>query len=89
MQDTDYVMSVASSTPTSEFIDPDAMTTTAINGNIRVLTHARDAGVKRVVLTSAYGAIGMGHTDRTKPFTEKGWTNWTIKISIHINAQKH
>ncbi|WP_268913574.1 SDR family oxidoreductase [Lentilactobacillus sp. SPB1-3] len=75
MENADYVMSVASSTPTNEFTDADAMTTTAINGNIRVLTHARDAGVKRVVITSAYGAIGMGHTNRTTPFTEKDWTN--------------
>ncbi|MHA3067249.1 SDR family oxidoreductase [Lacticaseibacillus saniviri] len=75
MAGADYVMSVASSTPTGEFADADAMTQTAVNGNIRVLTHARDAGVKRVVLTSAYGAVGMGHTNRTTPFTEKDWTN--------------
>ncbi|WP_125605909.1 SDR family oxidoreductase [Lapidilactobacillus bayanensis] len=71
-----YVMSVASSTPTGEFADADKMTTTAVNGVLRVLKFARDAQVKRVVLTSAYGAIGMGHSNkRTEPFTEKDWTN--------------
>jgi len=75
MQGAEYVMSVASSTPTGEFADADAMTSTAVNGLLRVLTSARDAGVKRVVLTSAFGAIGMGHKNRTTPFTEKDWTN--------------
>ncbi|WP_125767916.1 SDR family oxidoreductase [Lapidilactobacillus wuchangensis] len=71
-----YVMSVASSTPTGEFADADAMTATAVNGVLRVLKFARDAQVKRVVLTSAYGAVGMGHDNsRTAPFTEKDWTN--------------
>lgn len=71
-----YVMSVASLTPTGEFADADKMTATAVNGVLRVLKFARDAQVKRVVLTSAYGAVGMGHSNqRTEPFTEKDWTN--------------
>lgn len=71
-----YVMSVASSTPNREFADADAMTQTAVNGVLRVLRFARDAQVKRVVLTSAFGAIGMGYPkDRVEPFTEKDWTN--------------
>lgn len=76
MQGADYVMSVASSTPTGEFIDAKKMTETAVNGVLRVLKFARDAKVKRVVLTSAYGAVGIGHPkNRTEPFTEKDWTN--------------
>lgn len=75
MDGADYVMSVASSTPTGEFADENAMTTTAVNGILRVLRFARDAHVKRVVLTSAYGAVGMGHQNRTAPFTERDWTN--------------
>src|SRR5215813_8453959 len=39
----------------SEFIAP------AVEGTLRVLRAARDAGVKRVVLTSSFGAIGYGH----------------------------
>jgi dihydroflavonol-4-reductase len=36
---------------------------------------SRDAGVRRVVLASAFGAIGMGHKPQTKPFDETDWTN--------------
>lgn len=32
-------------------------------------------GVKRVVLTSSFAAIGYGANGRTKPFTEEDWTN--------------
>jgi nucleoside-diphosphate-sugar epimerase len=42
---------------------------------LRVLRAARDAGVKRVVLTSSFAAIGYGHKPRSEPFTEKDWTD--------------
>jgi dihydroflavonol-4-reductase len=48
----------------------------ARNGALCVLKAARDAGVKRVVLTSSFAAIGYGAPkDRTAPFTEADWTN--------------
>ncbi len=89
MKDATYVMSVASSTPTGEFADATAMTATAVNGVLRVLKFARDAHVKRVVLTSAYGAVGMGHDNqRTKPFTEKDWTNLdAIKLDLYQRSK--
>jgi nucleoside-diphosphate-sugar epimerase len=40
-----------------------------------VLRAARDAGVRRVVLTSSFAAIGYGATGRTAPFTEADWTD--------------
>ena len=33
------------------------------------------AGVRRVVLTSSFAAVGYGHAPRTTPFTEADWTN--------------
>jgi nucleoside-diphosphate-sugar epimerase len=51
------------------------MVTPARDGVLRVLRAARDAGVRRVVLTSAIGAIAYGHPERTTPFTEDDWTN--------------
>lgn len=47
----------------------------ARDGTLRVLRAARDAGVKRVVVTSSLGAIGYGHSPRQKPFDETDWTN--------------
>jgi dihydroflavonol-4-reductase len=52
-----------------EFIKP------AVEGTLRVLKAAQKAGVKRVVLTSSFGAVGYSHTDVTKPITEESWTN--------------
>ena len=47
----------------------------ARDGTLRVLRAAREAGVKRVVITSSLGAIGYGHPPREKPFDETDWTN--------------
>lgn len=69
-----YVIHVASPTPNihskneNDFIKP------AVNGVLRVLRAARDAGVKRVVLTSAFGAVGFG-INKTTPYTENDWSN--------------
>ncbi len=47
----------------------------ARDGTVRVLRAARDAGVKRVVLTSSFAAIGYGHPPQTAPFDETSWTD--------------
>lgn len=77
-----YVIHVASPTPKLNFKNPDEMIRPAVDGVVRVLTAARDNGVKRVVLTSAYGAIFAGHKNRTTPYTEKDWSNLDDK-KIH------
>jgi dihydroflavonol-4-reductase len=71
----EYVLHVASPTPLKEYKNEDELIIPAREGVLRVLRVARDAGVKRVVLTSAFGAIGMGHKPQKEPFTEKDWTN--------------
>jgi len=76
-----YVLHVASPTPIIKFTHEDEMINPARDGVLRVLKTARDANVRRVVLTSAFGAIGMGHKSRKTPFTEKDWTN--IAADIH------
>jgi len=47
----------------------------AREGAIRVLRAARDAGVKRVVLTSSFAAIGYGQKPQSTPFNETNWTD--------------
>ncbi|MFV2082998.1 hypothetical protein [Micromonospora sp. LOL_021] len=42
----------------------------AREGTLRVLRAARDAGVRRVALTSAFHAIDWGHPHRDQAFTE-------------------
>ncbi len=71
----DYVLHVAS--PISEHVPKhaDDMIVPARDGTLRVLRAARDAGVKRVVLTSSFTAIGYGHAPQRAPFDETVWTD--------------
>jgi nucleoside-diphosphate-sugar epimerase len=70
------VLHVASPFPTTVPKDENELIVPARDGALRVLRAARDAGVKRVVLTSSFVAIGYGAPkDRTAVFTEDDWTN--------------
>jgi dihydroflavonol-4-reductase len=71
----DYVLHVASPLSTSAPTDENEMIVPARDGTLRVLRAAREAGVRRVVITSSLGAIGYGHPPRDKPFDESDWTN--------------
>lgn len=77
-----YVIHPASPTPTLNFKNEDEMIKPAVNGVLRVLKASRDNGIKRVVLTSAYGAIFAGHNNKNTPYTEKDWSNLNSK-NIH------
>ena len=71
----DYVLHVASPFPSTVPKDANELIAPARDGALRVLRAARDAGVKRVVLTSSFAAIGYGAKGRTTAFTEEDWTN--------------
>jgi nucleoside-diphosphate-sugar epimerase len=71
----DYVLHVASPFPASVPKNDDELIVPAREGALRVLRAARNAGVKRVVLTSSFAAIGYGQPLQTKPFDETNWTN--------------
>jgi nucleoside-diphosphate-sugar epimerase len=71
----DYVLHVASPIYLGIPKDENEMIRPAVEGTLRVLKAAREAGVKRVVMTSNFGAVGYSHTDTTKVITEESWTN--------------
>ena len=71
----EYVLHVASPLPPGVPKHEDELIVPAREGTLRVLRAARDAGVRRVVLTSSFAAIGYGHPVRKEPFTEKDWTD--------------
>ncbi len=71
----DYVLHVASPFPASVPKDENEIIAPAVEGTVRVLRAARDAGAKRVVLTSSFAAIGYGQRPQKEPFSEKNWTN--------------
>jgi nucleoside-diphosphate-sugar epimerase len=71
----DYVLHTASPFPFDEPASEDDVIVPARDGALRVLGAARDAGVRRVVMTSSFAAIGFGHADTGREFTEDDWTN--------------
>jgi nucleoside-diphosphate-sugar epimerase len=71
----EYVLHVASPFPASVPKHEDELIVPAREGALRVLRASRDAGVKRVVLTSSFAAIGYGQKPQSAPFNETNWTD--------------
>lgn len=71
----EYVVHVASPLPPSVPQNEDELIVPAREGTLRVLRAARDAGVKRVVQTSSFAAIGYGRKEANVTFTEADWTD--------------
>ena len=68
-----YVLHVASPVPVTDPKNDEELIRPARDGTLRVLKAARDAGVKRVVMTSSISAIIFGRGVCEKPFTEEDW----------------
>ena len=73
----DYVLHIASPFPPDLPRHEDELIVPAREGALRVLRAARDAGVKRVVLTSSFAAVGYGQRVQAAPFNESNWTDPT------------
>ena len=69
------VLHVASPFPARSPKNDDELVRPARDGALRVLTAARDAGVRRVVITSSTAAVAYGHGGRSRPFTEADWSD--------------
>jgi nucleoside-diphosphate-sugar epimerase len=78
-----YVLHVASPFPLEIPKDENEIIGPAREGTLRVLRAARDAGVKRVVLTSSFAAIGYSLVLKQTPYDE---TDWTDPTNPHITA---
>jgi dihydroflavonol-4-reductase len=83
----EYVLHVASPTLTSLPRTDDEMIAPARDGVLRVLRAARDAKVRRVVLTSASGAIAYGHPPRSQPFDETDWTDLNNDVPAYQKSK--
>ncbi|TBN57628.1 aldehyde reductase [Glaciihabitans arcticus] len=70
----DYVLHVASPVLPGRVENEDDVIRPAREGTLRVLRAARAAGVKRLVLTSAFHAVSWGHAHSDHIFTEADWT---------------
>ncbi|UYB52073.1 aldehyde reductase [Xanthomonas sp. AM6] len=82
-----YVMHGASPTPTGQQTSEDDWVRPAVDGNLRVLRAARAAGVARVVLTSAFGAICAGHGKRDRPFDETDWSDLSGDVWLYQKSK--
>ncbi|MEO6942203.1 MAG: aldehyde reductase, partial [Terrimesophilobacter sp.] len=85
--DCTYVLHVASPFPSTDPKDENDLIRPAREGALRVLKAARDAGVKRVVLTSSFAAIGYGTKELTRPYTEEDWTDATANVSAYVKSK--
>src|ERR1700729_4160589 len=84
----DYVLHVASPFPATVPKHEDELIVPAREGALRVLRASRDAGVKRVVLTSSFAAIGYGHPPQSAPFDEKSWSDITgTDVTAYVKSK--
>jgi nucleoside-diphosphate-sugar epimerase len=65
---------VASPIPPAQPDDPDQLIVPAREGTLRVLRAARQAGARRVVLTSSFAAVGYSPKP-VRDYTEEDWTD--------------
>lgn len=82
-----YVIHVASPIPAAAPKHEDKLIRPARDGTIRVLRAARNANVKRVVLTSSCGAVYYGHPPQAEPFDETSWTNTAGDMSAYVRSK--
>lgn len=82
-----YVLHVASPFPAGEPEHEDELIVPAREGTQRVLRAARDAQAQRVVVTSSFAAIGYGHPQTDRAFTEEDWTDTTGPLSPYIKSK--
>lgn len=82
-----YVLHVASPFFLQAPAHEDDLIIPARDGTLRVLRAARDAKVRRVVLTSSFVAIAYGHPPTNQPFTEETWTNPDGDVNAYMKSK--
>ena len=84
----EYVLHVASPFPPADPKHEDELIVPARDGALRVLRASRDAGVKRVVLTSSFAAVGYGKDPQGRPFNETDWTDLNAPgLSAYVKSK--
>lgn len=83
----DYVLHVASPFPAQDPKDENELIIPARDGALRVLKASRGAGVKRVVLTSSFAAVGYSNDTKGHIFTEKDWTDVDADLPPYIKSK--
>ena len=71
----DGLFHLASPVPLVQPKNADELIRPAKEGALNALKAAKQAGIKRAVMTSSIAAVVYGHTDKSRVFTEADWTN--------------
>jgi nucleoside-diphosphate-sugar epimerase len=88
MQGCQYVLSVASPVFFEIPKDENEAIHPAVDGILRILKFAKNAGVKRVVMTSNFGAVGFSQTNKSRQTTEADWTDIYLKgLSVYEKSK--
>jgi len=83
-----YVLSVASPVFFEIPKDENEAIRPAVEGILRILKFAKKSGVKRVVMTSNFGAVGFSQTDKSRQTTEADWTDINLKgLSVYEKSK--
>ena len=83
-----YALHVASPFPAGAPKHENDLIVPARDGALRLLRAARDAAVKRVVMTSSFAAIGYGHGARSAPFSESDWSKLDGRdVSAYVKSK--
>ena len=88
VKNSDYVLHVASTIGAAVPKDENEMIRSAVEATIRLLKAAENASVKRVVMTSNFGAVGYSHKDKVRVITEENWTDFNEKGLSAYNKSK-
>lgn len=88
MQGCKYVLSVASPVFFDKPKNEEEAIRPAREGILRILRLAKKTGVKRVVMTSNFGAVGFTQTDKSRATTEIDWTDTNNKsVSVYEKSK--
>ncbi|MET0703021.1 MAG: aldehyde reductase [Mycobacterium sp.] len=85
--DCTYVLHVASPFPASAPKDENDLIRPAVDGTLRVLRAAHDAGVRRVVMTSSFAAIGYSPKASGLPYDETDWTATEQQPNSYVKSK--
>jgi nucleoside-diphosphate-sugar epimerase len=83
----EYVLHVASPFPPRQPKNAGELIVPARQGALRVLRAAEAAGVRRVVMTSSFAAIGYSPKPGGAPYDENDWTQPTEDQSAYVQSK--
>lgn len=87
MEDVSLVLHVASPFPAQAPKDENELIIPARDGALRVLKAAEKAGIKRVVLTSSFAAVGYSIDPKDHLFVEEDWTDINVPLPAYIKSK--